>query len=449
MTASGMLTRHMTRLLAALIAISLMATGCSADGPQAAAADGADNAQTAAAETRATGATAAETGGDDGSFQNVILLIGDGMGPQHVALGRLVKRKPLAFEDWPVHVQIETRPDPIGGTAPTDSAAAGTAIATGRRTRNGRIAMDANGRPLTSIAREFQRNGARIGLVATKKLTDATPAAFLAQVDSRGKEVDIASQIIARRPDVLLGGGRSRIGQAMMPPTEVAAIPVDISPEERILLVRKAASALGYNYVQTNEELAALDAAKTERLMGLFMATHMSMVVNRASDTSEPTLAQMTEAALAVLGRDEKPFFLMVEGSQIDSAGHNNNAWQLAGEMIGFDEAVDAVIKWLDDNEGWDNTLVIVVADHETGGLTVRDVELEKFTPNSLATITRWNTGGHTNTKVPLYARGAGHQAARGARHLTDLYQIMSKSSVLTGPAPAPERQPESVPAAR
>lgn len=359
-------------------------------------------------------------------FRNVILLIGDGMGFEHLKLARAVKGKPLVFDDWPVQGSLATTP--YIEAAITDSAAAATAIATGVRTRPGRLSVDHNGIKLPTILERFQKKGARVGLVATKSLTDATPAAFVAHHISRRQSDNIARQMIASRCDLMLGSGWGDIGPALGAGGDAGES-------------RTAAARAEYHLVRSIDELKAFDPDSGKRLLGVFGQYNMQYMVQRRGDTSEPTLAEMTRVALATLGRDEQPFFVMIEGSKIDTAGHSNSPWELAGEMLAFDEAAKVVCDWLDENEGWGDTLVMVLADHETGGLTFKPDANGGLSRKDLQRQSRWSTGDHTAARVPLFAKGAGSRAAAAARHLTDVHAVMSRSSIFMD-----ERHGESVP---
>ena len=262
-------------LIMLTLAVSLpLVPGCEAtEAGQSTAATAADSNTANLAETIPTVASATAQA-DGSSFQNVILLIGDGMGTQHVELGRLVKGKPMVFDDWPVRGLLDTAPHRAGII--TDSAAAATAMATGMRTANGRISIGPDGERLSTIMQRFQQKGARVGLVATKSITDATPAAFVANVNSRREEAAIARQMLAAQPDVLLGGGWSYIGLSL---GAISGQPA-----------QNAATQAGYQLVRSVDQLKAFDPQKSPRLLGVFATLHMDYMVDRTADTDRKSV---------------------------------------------------------------------------------------------------------------------------------------------------------------
>jgi alkaline phosphatase len=347
---------------------------------------------------------------------SVILMIGDGMGPEQVKLGRITKGKPLCFEAFPHTATCTT--STLTGTV-TDSAAAGTAIATGHKTLSGRVSVDAEGEPLETILEQFQARGARTGLVTTCDVVDATPAVFAAHAENRGMYFAIAAQMLtATRPDVVMGGGWFCIGPI------VAAMEKQGDPR-----------ANDYRVVRTRQELAAADPKTTRRLLGIFADGALTFEASRPADWPEPTLAEMTRAALDVLSpgqEGKRTFFLMVEGGRIDHACHANDATGAAGETVAFDRAVQAAIDWVDKRKAWDRTLLLVTADHECGGLQVLSDHKD---PDGYPDDVEWSTGYHTDTPVPAYARGVGADRIKGQMDNTDLFKVIQRC--LPGPSGA------------
>ena len=197
----------------------------------------------------------------------------------------------------------------------TDSAAAATAMATGVKTNNGMISISPEGKKLKTILEVAKDAGKSTGLVATSTITYATPAAFAAHVPSRVDEADIATQLINNEVDVLLGGGKKYF------------------PESLLHIATKG----GYHFVSDRNEL--MNVKKADKLIGLFSDVGMAPELDRHV-TNEPSLADMTEVALKVLEKNKEGFFLMVEGSQIDWAGHDNDAAWAMKDIEAFEEAL-------------------------------------------------------------------------------------------------------------
>jgi alkaline phosphatase len=341
------------------------------------------------------------------SVRNVIFLIGDGMGLGQVMLARIKAvglRGKLHMERLPVSGLINTH---SADNLVTDSAAAGTALSSGIKTRNGMIGMTPDRSEYRTILEAAQAKGMATGLVATSAITHATPASFASHVRSRGDEARIAEQLLANEVDVLFGGGRK-----FFLPQSVAG---SGRKDAENLLAR--AHQAGYTYVETGDQLKTIDSLP---VIGLFQMGALTTL------PPEPSLAVLTEKAIGLLGNERKGwfaqprgFFLMVEGSQIDSAGHDNNAVRCVWQMLRFDEAVKAAMDFaLADGR----TLVVVTADHETGGLTIPSGSIR----GSDAKI-HWSTKGHTGTPVPVYAFGPGAEHFAGVYDNTDVPKKMAQ----------------------
>jgi len=305
-------------------------------------------------------------------IRNVILCIGDGMGTGQVAAAHCYAGTNLFFESFPYQSWITTCD--AGGFI-TDSAAASTAIATGRKVYSGVIslALPGDAVELETLLEHFKKAGKRTGLVTTSYLTDATPASFGAHENSRFNAEQIASDYLCQtRPDVLLGGGYAGLDDA-------------------------AVSAAGYSAVTDRVSLAELNAAGTPRVCGLFGFGSLPFEYDGLGTL--PSLSDMSGKALEVLECDRDGFFLMIEGGLIDSACHGNDLARCVGETLAFDAAVKRIVEWAD---GRDDTLVLVMADHETGGLTVAHDNGPGVLPDVL-----WTTTGHTGSPVALYGWGA------------------------------------------
>lgn len=329
------------------------------------------------------------------SPKNVILMIGDGMGVAQVTLARLSlleQGSALKMESMPRIAIVKTQST---DSLITDSAAAGTALATGFKTNNGMISTLPNGIPVETILEAASKMGKSTGLVTTTTITHATPASFGSHVGSRGDEADIAPQYIKNKVDVLMGGGRAYF----IPKSDKGSL----RPDERNLL--SDAEKSGYNIAFTRD---AMLRAKSGKLIGLF---EMGALTTNAP---EPTLAEMTQKSLDLLSADKDGFFLMVEGGQIDWACHSNDAPGAIKQTIDFDNAIGKVLDFVSTHK---DTLVVVTADHETGGLCIVYPEKD----SRLRYATKWTTTGHSACNVPLFAQGRGSETFDGIMDNTDV----------------------------
>jgi len=279
--------------------------------------------------------------------RNVILMIPDGCGPAAITLARLVSGRPLVLDSLLVGaVQTHSADSHV-----TDSAAGGTAYATGVKTRNRMLGVDPDERPLGTLIEAAEARGLATGLVTTADLTDATPAAFVAHVARRTLQDSIAVQMIEHHVDVLLGGDWRRWRPVLAGGSRRDGR--DLLAEHR---------ALGGTVVTTPAELAA---ARTLPLLGLFGTDAIDLEIDRDTLLA-PSLAQMTGKALELLRPAPRGFFLLVEGGRIDDAGHDDDPAALAREVLGYDRAVSLALAFARRDR---HTLVVSVADHETGGL--------------------------------------------------------------------------------
>ncbi|MDI3499574.1 MAG: alkaline phosphatase [Synergistaceae bacterium] len=302
--------------------------------------------------------------------KNVILMIGDGMGFPQLTLGKLAKGS-LAIEECPIGGAMTTQPLPSSGVI-ADSAAAGTALATGYKTDNGIISQTPEGKTLYTVLENARDKGKATGLVTTTRITHATPAVFATHIDDRDNENAIAEQYVDSSVDILLGGGLRHF----IPKGQQGSKRND----DRDLV--KEMEAKGYAFVKDRQDL--LDAASEGgRILGLFKGSHMSYELDR-DPAKEPSIAEMTEAAIGILKEDPEGFFLMVEGGRIDHASHANDAPTTMADMLAFDDAVKAA---LDFAKADGNTLVIVTADHANGGLSIGMGEKQWAKPEVLFAV--------------------------------------------------------------
>ncbi|APX97990.1 alkaline phosphatase [Natronorubrum daqingense] len=323
-----------------------------------------------------TSARESGSNGTTGRRRNVILTIPDGGSRTHDTAARYLRAYENDASAFPANIEdVELgidRAEYVGSmsTYPddpeqliTDSGAAATAMATGQKSYTGAISVDHDGRPIETILERASDAGYATGLVTTTQMTHATPAAFAAHVEDRGQQADIACQYVRQSDvDVFMGGDRSHFR------AEERDDGADLIGEAR---------DRGYQYLETASDLESVDDGK---VLGLFSETgHFEYAVDRQADdeNTQPGLPTMTEAAIDVLeARSEQGFFLLVEGGRIDHAGHANDPAMLP-EQLEHDEAVEVAMDYAGDGSGQGNgrgptdTLVVNVADHETGGLVL------------------------------------------------------------------------------
>lgn len=347
----------------------------------------------------------------------ILLFIGDGMGAEHRRAAQyyaLGEKRMLAMDQLPVFGWMIT--DSLDGTMP-DSGAGATAMATGQKTSIDAVGVDVNGDPLETILETAQGLGMSVGLVSTKFITDATTASFAAHVTASGQRAEIAEQFLAHGVDVILGGGENDF----LPEGEGGCYPRQGTRTDGRNLVTEAAEA-GYATVCDAAGLAALDPQTTTRVLGLFADENMERPYT-------PTLAELTEIAITILEQNPKGYFLVVEGAMIDIASHFHESENVMNDTIGFDKAVAVGMEHAQDDE---DTLVIVTADHETGGLVVNFTATGVLNedgpfrmPSGAEFYLSWHSGNHTYAHVPVTAYGDGAEALRGFNENTVVYDVM------------------------
>jgi alkaline phosphatase len=290
--------------------------------------------------------------------RNVIILIGDGMGPSHFGaawlysnrvLNRDLRMSELMRSGHTAYLLNDTADAIV-----TESAAAAGQIATGKRMTARAISMGADGTtPIGTIMELAKQRKMATGLVTTSGITDATPAAFAAHVAKRSDEASVAEQELKFGADVLMGGRK----QFFLPQSAGGS-----RKDDRNLL--EEARQAGYAVVETAADLAEAPPGK---LLGLFNMGNMAYEIDRA-DTAEPSLAEMSAKALQILSRNRKGFLVMIEGGRIDHAAHRNDAAATIRDTLAFDDAVGVAMDFAKRNPA---TLVIVTADHETAGMAL------------------------------------------------------------------------------
>ncbi|MCM3587452.1 alkaline phosphatase [Mesobacillus maritimus] len=291
--------------------------------------------------------------------KNVIVMVGDGMGLGQLEIARLMeygKEGKLQMEQLDNVALMRTY---SADNYVTDSGAAGTAIATSVKTNNESIGVDANGNEVDSILDLFQASGKKVGLISTNTVVDATPAAFGSSAPNRWSGSDeIARQLYNSDIDVILGGGASYFSPEKQSGTDL----VEKFREE------------GYAFASDKDELE--NVGTPDKLLGLFHPSYMNYKLDvEENKSNEPTLNEMTAKALDVLSKGKNGFFLMVEGARIDHAAHAADVPGVWKETIEFDNTVKDVVEWA---KGRKDTLVVVLADHETMGMSAAEtMEIE------------------------------------------------------------------------
>ena len=318
----------------------------------------------------------------EGRPKNIILLIGDGAGLNQITLSRMAisgVNSRLYIDQLPYSgISLTHSADNII----TDSAAAATAWATGTKTKNKFISVTPNEKALTSLTEALFEKGFLSGVVATSSITHATPAAFYAHVNNRYKEKKIASQLQNSNINIAFGGGLNFF---------------DLSATNDQI-----------KYIYDLDELKNINTS-SKRIIGLFDNDG----IRRSPD--RPSQQLMTKKALDILAKrtaECSGFFLMTEGSQIDWASHDNDASRMITEFRDFDLSIKYAVEFINAR---DDTLLIVTADHETGGLQILKED------NDLVHI-QWGTGSHTGIPVGVFSYGPGAELFTGTMDNTEIH---------------------------
>ncbi|MBO2676462.1 alkaline phosphatase [Shewanella algae] len=388
--------------------------------------------------------------------QNIVIMVGDGMGPAYTSAYRYFNDNPDTEEieqtvfDRLLVGMASTYPARVSGYV-TDSAAAATALATGVKSYNGAISVDTQKQPIPTIMEKAKQRGMSTGVAVTSQINHATPAAFLSHSESRKNYVELANKYLETDADVMLGGGQKYFDQELLAKFD----------------------AKGYQILQ---EFSALESIKQPKVMGLFAEVQLPWVLD---EKDGHRLSAMTGKALELLSQNPNGFVLLVEGSLIDWAGHNNDIAAAMAEMDEFARTMEVVEQFVRQNP---NTLMVATADHNTGGLSIGSkgkyawnpevlkglsasidtlaaaaltaedwqaplaqglgFELEPALLEQLARArmqgketlasaikqevdrrsnTGWTTGGHTGTDVQVFATGPGAELFIGNQDNTDI----------------------------
>ena len=302
-------------------------------------------------------------------IKNIIVMIGDGMSMEAVSVGWTLNGGHLNLDNFPVAGYSRTY---CVDRLITDSCAGGAAIAAGEKTKYGYIGQDKDGNPFVTLLHRAQQKGMRTGLAVTCRINDATPADFVCHSPDRHLEAEIAEQYVNSGVDFITGGGRQFWDER----------------EDGRNLINEM-KAKGYTFVDNQEDLMKV---KKGPLVGLFGPLDLDPVLDRG-----PVLPTCTDKALELLD-NKKGFFLMIEGSQIDDWAHRQKVGYMAEELFDFDKCIGKVLEFAE-KDG--HTLVIVTADHGTGGLTLVGGSLE-----DRSVKVHFSTKGHHGIVVPVFAYG-------------------------------------------
>ncbi|MFU8692166.1 alkaline phosphatase [Rossellomorea sp. FS2] len=302
--------------------------------------------------------------------KNVIFMIMDGTNSDAVTLSRWYKGSPLHL-DGILTGGVRTY---SAESAITDSAAAGTAMATGVKTKADYIGMDPEGRPLITVLEAAKLNGYATGIISTSPVQHATPAAFTSHAITREEFSSIGEQQVYQDLDVVLGGGAAWLAPKQKNhPQDDAMLKTDEVTRKDGEDLKKSLRDAGYAYVDTRKELLLEPSAG--KLWGAFASEDLSYDLDRRElKPHEPTLSEMTRSAISHLSREKKGFFLMVEGSKVDWAAHQNDPVGMISEILSFDRAVGEALAFAK-KDG--NTMVVAVTDHGNSGLTIGNADLD------------------------------------------------------------------------
>ena len=310
---------------------------------------------------------------------NVIYFIGDGTALPQVYAGMLATRQDLVFPKFPYIGVVDTH---SASNDITDSAAGGTALASDHKTNNAMIGMNPDTIPVKTLLEVFAEQGKETGLVVTSYITHATPASFYAKVPHRKQYEDIAVQFAeAQNINLAIGGGMKHFNQR----------------KDSLNLIERMENELGWKVYDTLDNIDVT----CKKYVVLADEGHMPPAAERGD-----FLPRAVKTALQTLDGAENGFFLMVEGSQIDFACHGNDSAWMVNEVVDFSQSIQIALDYAEEHG---NTLVVVTADHETGGLTLPDPK-GKYTN----VVFNYSTGSHTCLPVMVYAYGPGAEQFTG-----------------------------------
>lgn len=324
--------------------------------------------------------------GADAKPMNIILMIGDGMGLAHLSTGMYANGGELTITNLRTCGWVRTQ---SGSDFTTDSAASGTAYSTGHKTHNAAIGVDMNDQPLPNLPERLEDDGIVSGIVTTDYMDGATPSAFFAHQPSRKMSAEIWADLADAKVIFFAGG----------------------SWEDFEEIDNKTAKAIQDRYYVTNV-LQGKKVAKAECL-GYLPPKSETASMSKGRGDFLPSTTEYAIEFLQSRANDGKGFFLMVEGARIDKSSHDNDYPSMVKEVLDFDRAVEAAIRFAE-KDG--NTLVIISADHETGALSLRGGDPAKGKMKGA-----FSSGGHTGIPVPLFAYGPSSQLFMGVQENSDV----------------------------
>ncbi len=303
--------------------------------------------------------------------RNVILFIGDGMGVPHLYAGMTKNGQPFNLEKFPYSGLCKTY---SADNYITDSGAGGTAIASGQKTNNGIIGVKPDGTQVSSITEVAHKNGMATGVVSTSTITHATPASFVAHNAGRDNYEEIASDFLKGTIDIFIGGGEDHFRNRK------DGLDLTVNLKEQ-----------GFDVVYNMEDLKK---SQSSRLAGLLAKEHMQ----KASEGRQGMLSEMTKKAIETLGKNKNGFVLVVEASMIDWGSHENNLDYIVEEVIDMDQAIGTALEFAKQDG---KTLVVVTADHETGGLVLTGGDI-----NNRQVEAKFAGKDHSAVMVPVFSFG-------------------------------------------
>jgi len=335
--------------------------------------------------------------------KNIILMIGDGMGISQITAGLYANGNKLNLERCKVIGLIKTNSE---DDLITDSAAGATAFATGKKTKNGKISQSMKDSINYKTFIEYaEENNKATGIVVTSTVTHATPACFYAHFPRRYEANEpISAQFINSGIDVLIGGGEKYF-------------------EKRSDGRNLYEELKSKNYTVLDTLTEDFSTEGISKMIYLYSPTQPGKLVFEKGDNAPsrgPILPLATEKALEVLKKDTNGFFMMVEGSQIDWGGHNNDSPYIIREMIDFDNAIQKVLDFADQDG---ETLVIITADHETGGYAIIGGDLD-----GTNLVGGFSTLKHSAAMIPVFAYGQGAENFVGIYDNTQIFYKMMEA---------------------
>ncbi len=351
----------------------------------------------------------------DRKAKNIILLIGDGMGSNQVTAYRIAKGGPnyiTAFDKFPFTSLVKTH---AVDTLITDSASSATAYSSGIKTVNGYLGVDKDKQIVGNITEMLYEKGYINSLIATSEITHATPAAFAVHNESRDNTDQIAEALFKSNNFILLGGGRDFF------------LSKDLGGQREDQLDILSLIKEQESYLSSKEDFNNFQFDPSKRIFGLFASEGFIRKEN------EPNLLEMfnftLEQSEKMVVNNCAGFFIMAEGSQIDWEGHENDFNGVFKEMDEFDQVVDRALEYAKSDQ---NTLVIVLSDHETGGLLIETDDWNRDPEPSNKMKISWNTavgiGTHTGSMIPAFAFGPGAENIAGVMDNTDIFFIMKEA---------------------